>query len=390
MPGMKRLVVCCDGTWNDADSGAGYTNVSRLAWAITPTDMRNGGIAQIVFYQSGVGTEGDIVDKIKGAGLGLGLAHNVRDAYTFVCNNYCDGDEIFLFGFSRGAYTARSVAGLIGYAGLLLKRDLDRFFELWDGYRTAKKEDHVDPLPKFEGRFEDVVIKCIGVWDTVGSVGIPGNIDHVFKDYYGFHDTELGARVDCALHALALDEQREDFVPTLWTQKQAGKDRGQVLKQVWFAGVHSDVGGGYPVHGSSDVALAWMASEVEPLLGIDFDYLKARRDVSSKWSLGMLHDSRDGFWKARGKVDRTPLAKDRKDSCESVHPSVAERIKGGAGAAGGNYASAVLGGIDVTGGKLSPREADLRWNDNEVKPAAEQAKKGFSIRQKLVNLFGGG
>src|SRR5437870_5598411 len=103
------------------------------------------------------------------------------------------------------------------------------------------KPDHVDPRPKFEGRFKDVVIKCIGVWDTVGSVGIPGNIDHVFKDFYGFHNTELGAGVDYALHALALDEQCEDFVPTLWTQKQAGKDRGQVLKQVWFAGVHSDV-----------------------------------------------------------------------------------------------------------------------------------------------------
>jgi uncharacterized protein (DUF2235 family) len=389
MAAKKRLVVCCDGTWNSADAGTGYTNVSRLAWAIQAVDPRDG-VMQIVFYQSGVGTEGDIVDKIKGAGLGLGLSHNVRDAYTFICNNYCDGDEIFLFGFSRGAYTARSVAGLIGYAGLIGKRDLDRFFELWDGYRKSKKADYVDPRPKFKGRFENATIKCVGVWDTVGSVGIPGNLDHVFQDYYNFHDTNLGERVDFAFHGLALDEQREDFVPTLWTQKQAGKDRGQVLKQVWFAGVHSDVGGGYPVHGSSDIALAWMASEVEPLLGIDFDYLKARRDVSSKWSLGMLHDSRDGFWKARGKRSRTPLDKNRNDSFESIHPSVAERVKGGANALGGAYASAMLAGVNVAPGELSKREAALRWSDEEVKPADEAAKRAFSIRATIVNLFGGG
>jgi uncharacterized protein (DUF2235 family) len=390
---MKRLVVCCDGTWNSADSGAGYTNVSRLAWAIQPADTRDGkDITQIVFYQSGVGTEGDIVDKIKGAGLGLGLSHNVRDAYTFICNNYCKDDEIFLFGFSRGAYTARSVAGLIGYAGLIGKGDLDRFFELWDGYRTVGKDGYVDPRPEFEGRFKDAAIKCVGVWDTVGSVGIPGNIDPVFREYYKFHNTDLGERVEFAFHGLALDEQREDFLPTLWTQKPEGKARDQVLKQVWFAGVHSDVGGGYPVHGSSDVALAWMASEVEPLLGMDFDYLKERRDVSGKWALGMVHDSRDGFWKARRKAARTPLDKNRKDSFESIHPSVMERIKGGAGALGGAYASAVLDGIDVAANsaKLSAREIALRWSDQEVKPAAEQAKKAFSIRAKIVNLFGGG
>jgi len=332
---MKRIVVCCDGTWNDNDSGTGYTNVSRLAWAIQPADKRDGkDITQIVFYQSGVGTEGTIVSKLKGAALGLGLSHNVRDAYTFICNNYCDGDEIFLFGFSRGAYTARSVGGLINFAGLIGKHDLDRFFELWDGY----KERGAAALAGFKGRHENVAIKCIGVWDTVGSVGIPGDLakfDLFFRRYYGFHNTDLGEHVEHAFHALALDEQRENFVPTLWTQKPEGTARGQELKQVWFAGVHSDVGGGYAEHGMSDIPLAWMASEVAPYLGIDFDYLKARRDVSSKWALGQLHDSRDGFWKALGKEARTPLAKDRTSSFESVHPSVAERIKGEAGEFGG-------------------------------------------------------
>jgi uncharacterized protein (DUF2235 family) len=258
---MKRIVVCCDGTWNDSDEGTGYTNVSRLAWAVQSTDTRGGkDIAQIVFYQSGVGTEGDLASKVGGAALGLGLSHNIRDAYAFVCNNYNVGDEIFLFGFSRGAYTARSLGGLIGYAGLLGKQDLDRFFELWDGYKEPDEEKRNDTLDSFGGRHQGVPIKVIGVWDTVGSVGIPADLARLdvlnFRRYYGFHDTSLGLHVEHAFHALALDERRKNFVPTLWMQKPEGKAKGQELKQVWFAGVHCDVGGGYPVHGTSDIPLA--------------------------------------------------------------------------------------------------------------------------------------
>jgi uncharacterized protein (DUF2235 family) len=290
----KRLVVCCDGTWNDSDNGTGYTNVSRLAWAIKPVDDRSR-TTQIVFYQSGVGTDGDLTSRLGGGALGLGLSHSIRDAYAFVCNNYVAGDEIFLFGFSRGAYTARSIGGLIGYAGLLGKQDLDRFFELWDGYKEPDEDDQAAALKKFPARITDVPIKVIGVWDTVGSLGIPADLERFdflnFRRYYGFHNTNLGARVERAFHALALDERRKNFVPTLWKQTADGKKNGQVLKQVWFAGVHSNVGGGYKEHGASDIALAWIAGEVEPFLDIDFNYLKLRRDLSEKWSLGQLHES---------------------------------------------------------------------------------------------------
>src|SRR5437588_3399030 len=131
---VKRLIVCCDGTWNDSDDGNEFTNVSRLAWAVEPLDARNGNIAQIVYYQSGVGTGGDLFSKLGGGGVGLGLSRNVRDAYAFLANNYAPGDEIFLFGFSRGAYTARSIGGVIGYAGLVHKSGMDRFSHLWEGY----------------------------------------------------------------------------------------------------------------------------------------------------------------------------------------------------------------------------------------------------------------
>lgn len=390
----KRIVVCCDGTWNDADSIDDLTNVSRLAWATKPFDDRDGkSIPQVVFYQNGVGSEGDIFDKIKGGGFGIGLAKNVRDAYTFICSNYQNGDEIFLFGFSRGAYTARSVGGLIGYAGLLGKRDLDRFMVLWDGYK-AKPESQLraDTLKVFPDRIASVKIRCIGVWDTVGSLGIPGILGLPFQNEYRFHDTDLGAGVEVGLHALALDERREDFQPAVWKQKPDGKANGQVLKQVWFAGAHSDVGGGYPAHGLSDVSLAWMASEVEPMLALDFDYLTSRRDLSSEWGLSQLHDSAKGFpWEQRKKIPRKPFTADQATSFETLHPSVVERVTRAAQATPANYA--LLAGINApsVAGKLSSRETALRWSAQDVRTAAQQPKQQPGrpgILDRLRNAFG--
>ena len=194
----------------------------------TSRDGKN--ISQIVYYQSGVGSGGDLIAKAVGGGVGAGLSRNVRDAYSFLSNNYCDGDEIFLFGFSRGAYTARSIGGLIGYAGLLHKRDMERFANLWEGYRLRAKTDHPSVLDDFKGRHSPVRVKCIGVWDTVGALGVPGNIDRVFASFYEFHDTDLGAHVENAFHALALDETRDSFKPTMWVQDPKNKAT-QTLKQ---------------------------------------------------------------------------------------------------------------------------------------------------------------
>jgi uncharacterized protein (DUF2235 family) len=378
---MKRIVVCCDGTWNNSDDGTGYTNVSRLAWSIKPIDAN--GIAQIVFYQSGVGGAGSQFDKIAAGALGLGLSRNMRDAYAFICNNYCEGDEIFLFGFSRGAYTARCISGLIGFAGLIGKRDLDRFMELWKAY----KERDTAALASFETRKKDASIKCVGVWDTVGSVGIPSDLaklDVFFKKYYGFFDTDLGLHIEHAFHAIALDERRRNFVPTLWTQTPEGKAKGQTLKQVWFAGVHSDVGGGYPEHGASDIPLAWMASEVSPYLDLDFDYLKMRRDISSKWALAPLHESFTGFWSylPGGQAARTPFSADQASSFEKVHASVAARSRaGGLGADGNPYGSKALrdGDLSKYNVDLSPLENGLKWADADVKPALPAAKQAKSF-----------
>jgi len=385
---MKRLVLCCDGTWNDSDEGTGYTNVSRLAWAIRPVDAK--GVIQVVFYQSGVGTAGDKINQIASGALGMGLSRNMRDAYAFICNNYCEGDEIFLFGFSRGAYTARCVGGLIGFAGLIGKPELDRFMELWKAY----KEKDAAALASFDTRKKDAAIKCIGVWDTVGAVGIPEDLakfDVFFKKYYGFFDSDLGAHVEHAFHALATDERRKNFAPTVWTQKPEGKAKGQELKQVWFAGVHSDVGGGYAEHGTSDISLAWMASEVSPYLELDFDYLKLRRDLSRKWAVGELHESYKGFWThlPGSELARTPFAADQTKSFEKVHASVAARISGGGlGADGKPYAGKVIkdGDLKAYNVDLSALENGLKWGDGDVKQSSPAAAKARSF----LNFFASG
>jgi uncharacterized protein (DUF2235 family) len=382
---MKRLVVCCDGTWNDSDQSNDYTNVSRLAWSVKP--VAADGTSQIVYYQSGVGTAGTAVSRIIGAATGAGLSHNMRDAYSFICTNYCEGDEIFLFGFSRGAYTARCIGGLIGFAGLIGKRDLDKFHAVWKAY----KEQDTNALDKFDTRKKVAKIKCIGVWDTVGSVGIPEDVDKLglFKKYYGFLNANLGAHVEHAFHALALDERRKNFVPTLWEQTEAGKKAGQELKQVWFAGVHCDVGGGYEVHGTSDIPLAWMASEVSPYLDLDFDYLKLRRDLSAKWALGEVHESFGPEWKALGEAARTPFSKDQSKTFEKLHASVADRIKGkGLGADKQPYLSKVLKKEDFNtyNVDLSPLETTLKWADTDVKPGETS---GASVAAKAQKFFEG-
>ena len=388
----KRLIVCCDGTWNDTDSGDAFTNVAKMGWAIAAKDTRGADeIAQIVYYQSGVGT-GDAFNRALGGGAGVGLSRNVRDAYTFLANNYCDGDEIFLFGFSRGAYTARSIGGLIGYAGLLHKRDMDHFTVLWEGYRLRGKPGQVDPLPQFADRHFPVRIKCIGVWDTVGSLGIPGNVDQVFTSFYQFHDTGLGAHVDNAFHALALDEARKDFQPTLWQQNPAAQANGQVLRQVWFAGAHSNVGGGYDEHGLSDITLAWMAGQVADMLQIDVSYLKNKRDLRNGWGLGKLYNSADGpIWQIRGTQARTPLAGNAA-TCESIHPSVAERSKQGADSVPKPYVNAGLRNANMARSlcPLTPLENDLKWSEQDVKPAPPAAKLQTSLLNLVLRNVGGG
>ncbi len=261
---LRRLIVCFDGTWNTPDNGANPTNVVKLLRSIK---SRDGDVPQIVFYDKGVGT-GGICDRVAGGASGAGLTENVIDGYRFLGNNYEPGDEIYIFGFSRGAYTARSLGGLIGLAGVLgpahLGGALTKVLEVYrDGTTTGdEKRNHIAALNLRDRH--DARIRCIGVWDTVGSLGIPGDLGRQMlpKAYY-FNDTMLSPKVDVALHAIAIDEKRSAFSPTMWVrQKGVSPPEHQIVEQVWFSGVHSNIGGSYENAGLSDIALDWMVKRV--------------------------------------------------------------------------------------------------------------------------------
>ncbi len=257
----KRLVVCFDGTWNNADSIGTETNVARLARSIHAT-TNTGGVLQCVLYLRGVGTSGlDITQKIDGA-TGLGIDDNIRSGYMFLAQNYVPGDEIFLFGFSRGAFTARSLVGLLATTGLLKRQSLDLIGYAWNHYRDRDKGGKTFRDIQPQAQLQDHVdVKFLGVWDTVGAVGIPGHLfEHINHENFGFYDTSLCPIVRTARHALAIDEHRSAFVPTLWT---GDIPENCDVEQVWFAGAHSDVGGGYYDRTLADIPLVWMAQEAQ-------------------------------------------------------------------------------------------------------------------------------
>jgi uncharacterized protein (DUF2235 family) len=213
--------------------------------------------------------------------------------------NYIDGDEIWLFGFSRGAYTSRSIIGLIRNSGLLRKQHLEKFNLAYQLYRDRSKETGPNQpvAEQFKAQFSHTPdVRFLGVWDTVGSLGVPDHILSKFLDnMWNFHDVSLSGIVRSAYHALAIDEHRADFKPCAWDGPNS-EDR----QQVWFAGAHSDVGGGYPDAGLSDCALAWMMCNAEAR-GLELD----RANVNVKPNpLADVHDSKTGIFHLRPGYNR--------------------------------------------------------------------------------------
>lgn len=259
----KRLIVCCDGTWNTPDARSGDrptpTNVTKVALAIAAQDRD--GREQRVFYHPGVGTRR--WERLRGGAFGFGLSRNVRDTYRFLVQNFDPGDELHFFGFSRGAFTARSTAGLVRNCGVLRREHANRVDEAYRLYRSRSSTTHprgVEATLFRRTYSHESGIGFIGVWDTVGALGIPLGVSplaNLLDRRYQFHDTGLSNTVVAAFQAVAIDEKRGPFRPTLWKQ-QADAPPDQRVEQVWFAGVHCDVGGGYPDHALSDIPLLWM------------------------------------------------------------------------------------------------------------------------------------
>jgi uncharacterized protein (DUF2235 family) len=309
----KRLVLFFDGTWNKPES---HTNVWRLY--LMMADQGEDGMEQRRFYDEGVGTHW--YDRVCGGAFGVGLSANVRKGYRWLMEHYDLGDEIFIFGFSRGAFTARSLAGLIARCGILKPNAPLSFEQVFERYR---KGDAVRPIYRlrylrdtgekfydFEEKglldhawYDRNLIKMVGVWDTVGSIGIPlGNIKGISRRTLRFHNTNLSTVVQHAYQALAMDEHRKPYWAMLWTRfiphqadrLEADLDRNRHVEQRWFSGAHANVGGGYGSDMLPQRPLAWMQEKASQCgLGFrsrvevdDEDLRMAPRDSYREFLLG--------------------------------------------------------------------------------------------------------
>lgn len=295
---IQRLVLFLDGTWNEDEDGRPSTNIVRLREALKigvdralaerePVEtgkkaqgsiLRGRGgepnVEYIVYYDRGVGT-GALLDRLRGGLSGGGLDQNVRQAYRFLCQHYSPGDEVFVFGFSRGAFTARSLVGFVYAAGLLTAENCTAENEAaaWAHYRMAPNDRYCGTwfeLQRFTHPYEELSLTCLGVFDTVGALGIPLTRLRAFnREKYEFHNTELSSIVKYSLHAVAIDEHRRTFQAALW-QKPKFKRYNTHVEQVWFPGAHADVGGGNTAwdrgqSGLQDIAFDWMARRVAEL-----------------------------------------------------------------------------------------------------------------------------
>jgi len=359
----KNIVLCSDGTGNKDIKDRG-TNVFKLYEAVDIQGHKNGTLPkQVAFYDDGVGTSRLPLAKAIGGAFGRGFSANVKKLYRELVNVYEPGDKLYLFGFSRGAYTVRALAGLIQYCGVLdinaaryKERDIltAQIDTCWEDFRkvafkhsaaadrrgltiSAKEEAARKAATIIRRREygaakpdEKVDISFIGVWDTVGAIGVPFDemkewISRVFPIW--FTDNTLGPEVARACHALSIDDERRTFYPELWNE-QGGKDIR--IKQVWFAGVHSNVGGGYPKQGMSLVTLDWMMTEAGQaglrFIDEDLEFVHEHQDVHDK-----LYDSRSGLalyyrWAPR---DIHRLCIEHKITVPRIHVSVFERIANG-------------------------------------------------------------
>lgn len=282
----KRIIFCADGTW---DTAASHTNVYKLYKSITVS------ADQMPFYDDGVGASQNPIIKLVGGAFGAGLFSKIKEGYTKIAQVYDAGDQVFIFGFSRGAYTARSLAGMIAVSGLPTQNFTDGLVDTaFQAYRD--KDNREALLAQLKGcNMFDAKMTMVGVWDTVGALGIPSVFGATDPILYGFLDTSLHPDVLNAYQAIAIDEKRAQFPPTLW---DSNTRPGQTLEQVWFCGVHSDVGGGEPIDGSektalSDITLGWMMNKANRL-GIQFDETVLEQytmPLAAEFALDTLHSS---------------------------------------------------------------------------------------------------
>jgi MFS transporter, UMF1 family len=307
---MKRLVCFFDGTWDGPD-GPNVTNVVKLQRATPSTD--GAGIQQLTHYEVGIATEYTGRLRFWAGVFSVGLRRRIEGAYRFICEHYQPGDELYIFGFSRGAYEARTLAELIAIVGLASKDAPHRLAQAWSHYRRYRADAEHKKLHAFrQAAYFPVRIKCVGVWETVGTLGIP-----LLPRNKGANIGELPAIVDVGLHALAVDEPRGPYRPILWSMK-AGRARAenQTIEQAWFPGSHVDVGGGSASCALSDTALLWMAQRVNETTGMHVD-LEQLRAATVPDPLGEQYLPTTGIYRLSGIL---PYVRLIKQDPRAVHP----------------------------------------------------------------------
>lgn len=331
---VKRIIILCDGTWNAADMPH-PTNVVRLARGLMPVDVND--VAQVPIYVPGVGTGrrgvtrlSRLTDRLLGGLMGLGLMQNVTEAYLHLVFLYEPGDEIYVFGFSRGAFTARSLTGLIRSSGILSRSTLHLLPEVVDRYRSHDPATHpkTEESAAFRARVSPWLLTSeadrdayadaghpdamllqlafLGVWDSVGSLGIPSRfgVAKLWNDKFRFHDAALSSIVVSARHAVALDERRREFEPTLWTNLDAlnagANPDDPPYQERFFAGDHGSVGGGGEIVDLSSIALTWVI-EGAAARGLAFDAGLVAEIAAQGYPMGPLTNAKvpKGGWPAK-------------------------------------------------------------------------------------------
>ena len=312
----KNIIICCDGTGNEY--GTYNTNVVATFEKIKRDNQ------QIGFYDPGVGTfdvfgfaVGQIAKKVGiawGLAFGTGMVQNVEDAYEYLMDKYEQGDKVFIFGFSRGAFTARVLAGMLYKCGLLQKGSNNL---IPYASRINFFKDNQQTAAGFKNAFcHECKPHFLGVWDTVASLG---HLHSLRK----FSDSILNPDVTNAYHAISIDEKRKKFPVSIWDESNI--PTAQIIEQVWFSGVHSDVGGSYPERGLSDIALEWLLTNAENK-GLKLKQgwrTNLNRDPHLK-----THNSRKGLWKFWPAVDRQiPEISDHFPKGSLIHQSVIDKVE---------------------------------------------------------------
>jgi uncharacterized protein (DUF2235 family) len=431
----KNIILFSDGTGNKGGYGAD-SNVFKLFNAV---DIHCPTTEQITFYDDGVGTNTNkFIRAINGA-FGLGFRQNVRDLYEFLARNYEKEDQVYLFGFSRGAATIRAFAGMIQECGLLDRDDdacktndrfdeakfqglIDEAVQAYANHKSdtdgvgACQERAVGHEEKNKGdigkgdksKKASLPIKMIGIWDTVSALGFPQDwswtVNWVFWSLdkitewipglaHNFYNYQLGPDVEHVYHALAIDDERKTFHPKVWTETRDVDQRPKNIEQVWFAGAHSNVGGGYERAGMSLVALDWMMKRARAR-GIKFkkfveDEIAAAADVHDK-----LYDSRDGvaLYYRYAPRDIEQLCEGRLQDPIKIHDSVIERLDRETL----RYAPTFLPRqFDVVGSILkddgTPQKPPVRVDVENVKPEIDaqrsKIRRWVTLGKILYRLF---